>query len=101
MENQSILNKRHKNKHKKKIKKYKSKFFFLFFITSFIILFIFLLLFFLLRKNKILLESEWKYKPAGNKIKTSWAYNLDPYKIWQEYPRPQLQREEWINLNGP
>ena len=27
--------------------------------------------------------------------------NLDINKIWQEYPRPQLEREKWINLNGP
>ena len=27
--------------------------------------------------------------------------NLDINNIWNEYPRPQLERKDWINLNGP
>ena len=47
-------------------------------------------------------EEKWDdWKPAGNRIKTKWGINLDYKKVWQEYPRPQLQREDWINLNGP
>ena len=38
--------------------------------------------------------------PAGNKIKTKWGKNLEPNKVWQEYPRPQLERKQWLNLNG-
>ena len=41
-----------------------------------------------------------KWCPAGNKIKTKWGKNLDPNKVWQEYPRPQLERKQWLNLNG-
>ena len=41
-----------------------------------------------------------KWCPAGNKIKTKWGKNLDTKKVWQEYPRPQLERKEWLNLNG-
>ena len=41
------------------------------------------------------------WHPAGDKIKTKWGTNLDPNKVWQEYPRPQLERKEWLNLNGP
>ena len=41
-----------------------------------------------------------KWCPAGNKIKTKWGKNLDPKKVWQEYPRPQIERKEWLNLNG-
>ena len=44
------------------------------------------------------LKDDWK--PAGNRIKTKWGKNLDYKKVWQEYPRPQLQREDWMNLNG-
>ena len=33
-------------------------------------------------------------------IKTKWGKNLDKNNIWQEYPRPQLERKDWINLNG-
>ena len=46
-------------------------------------------------------NQEWKWQPAGERIKTRWAEKLDPNKIWQEYPRPQLERKDWINLNGP
>ena len=46
-------------------------------------------------------EDKWKWAPVGDRIKTSWGINLDPKKVLQEYPRPQLQREEWMNLNGP
>ena len=46
-------------------------------------------------------KSDWKWEPKGERIKTIWGKNLDPQKVWQEYPRPQLERKEWINLNGP
>lgn len=41
---------------------------------------------------------EWS--PAGDKIMTSWGETLDPSNIHVEYPRPQMARDEWINLNG-
>ena len=31
---------------------------------------------------------------------TKWAKELTPANAWDEYPRPQLQRENWTNLNG-
>ncbi|QHI70869.1 glycoside hydrolase family 2 [Tichowtungia aerotolerans] len=31
---------------------------------------------------------------------TVWGEQLNPESVWQEYPRPQMQREEWMNLNG-
>lgn len=33
-------------------------------------------------------------------IKTKWADDVNPQKVLQEYPRPQLVRGNWINLNG-
>ena len=45
-------------------------------------------------------SEESKWVPAGNKIKTKWGKNLTPNNIWQEYPRPQLERKDWLNLNG-
>ena len=45
-------------------------------------------------------SQEFKWLPAGNKIKTNWGINLNQNNIWQEYPRPQLERKDWINLNG-
>ena len=33
-------------------------------------------------------------------IFTKWGENLDKDNILQEYPRPQFQRESYLNLNG-
>lgn len=41
---------------------------------------------------------EWK--PAGDKIKTAWAEKIDPANPLPEYPRPQMVRDQWLNLNG-
>ena len=63
-----------------------------------------LIVFLLLSKEENSLRSlkeinpDWK--PAGDRLKTRWGVNLDPNKVWQEYPRPQLERKDWINLNG-
>ena len=38
--------------------------------------------------------------PAGDRIMTEWGENLDPSNVHQEYPRPQMVRERWANLNG-
>jgi beta-galactosidase/beta-glucuronidase len=32
---------------------------------------------------------------------TRWAKYIDPNHILPEYPRPQMVRERWLNLNGP
>ena len=40
------------------------------------------------------------WKPAGEKIKTAWAEKVTPENVWQSYPRPQLVRQDWKNLNG-
>lgn len=40
------------------------------------------------------------WKPAGDKIKTKWAEQVDVNSVLPEYPRPILEREEWKNLNG-
>ncbi len=33
-------------------------------------------------------------------LKTRWAAEVDPINPLPEYPRPQLVRPDWINLNG-
>ena len=48
----------------------------------------------------LLFPKQYKWYPAGDKIKTKWGVNLSSNKIWQEYPRPQLERKDWLNLNG-
>ena len=40
------------------------------------------------------------WAPAGDKITTVWGETLDPSAVWQAYPRPQMVREQWQNLNG-
>jgi len=41
---------------------------------------------------------DWKI--VEGKIRTAWSEKIDPSKVWQEYPRPQLVRDNWKNLNG-
>ena len=43
-------------------------------------------------------QAQWK--PAGDKIKTQWAEQVNPESVLPEYPRPQLERADWLNLNG-
>ena len=33
-----------------------------------------------------------QWKPAGDKIKTSWAETMDTNKVLDEYPRPIMKR---------
>lgn len=42
--------------------------------------------------------AEWK--PIGNKIKTQWADEVNPSNALPEYPRPIMERAQWLNLNG-
>ena len=40
------------------------------------------------------------WRPAGDRLKTAWAAQVDPACPLPEYPRPLLTRGEWQNLNG-
>lgn len=42
----------------------------------------------------------YSWVPAGDRIKTHWGDNLNPNEVWQEYPRPIMERSDWENLNG-
>lgn len=44
------------------------------------------------------LSAQWK--PVGDKLKTPWAEKVNPADVLPEYPRPQLERKAWVNLNG-
>ena len=33
-------------------------------------------------------------------MRTEWGGKVTPENVWQEYPRPELKRENWTNLNG-
>ena len=41
-----------------------------------------------------------QWKPVGDKLKTPWAEKVDPNNVLSEYPRPQMERTAWVNLNG-
>src|SRR6516164_407097 len=40
------------------------------------------------------------WQPAKGPLVTRWAKDVDPEKVHPEYPRPQLVRKDWLNLNG-
>jgi beta-galactosidase/beta-glucuronidase len=54
--------------------------------------------FLLLACSTITAQTEWKI--AGDKISTPWAEKVDPARPLPEYPRPQMVRGTWMNLNG-
>lgn len=35
--------------------------------------------------------------PKENRMKTVWADKVTSENVWQSYPRPQLQRSQWMN----
>ncbi|MCD7971028.1 MAG: beta galactosidase jelly roll domain-containing protein [Alistipes sp.] len=41
-----------------------------------------------------------QWSPAGDKIRTPWADQVDPANVLPEYPRPIMERDQWMNLNG-
>ncbi|MEL7587854.1 MAG: sugar-binding domain-containing protein [Prolixibacteraceae bacterium] len=41
-----------------------------------------------------------QWQPAGDKIKTAWAEQIDVNNVLPEYPRPIMERPDWQNLNG-
>ncbi len=46
------------------------------------------------------LQSQTTWNIAGDKIITPWAATLDIKNVLPEYPRPQMVRKNWKNLNG-
>ena len=45
-----------------------------------------------------LTQGDWK--PANGPLMTRWAKEVSPQNAHPEYPRPQMVREDWLNLNG-
>jgi len=43
-------------------------------------------------------QLQWQIQPGT--IVTRWAKEVTPSKVQAEYPRPQLVRSKWVNLNG-
>ncbi|BDI33803.1 hypothetical protein CCAX7_58540 [Capsulimonas corticalis] len=40
------------------------------------------------------------WAPKKAPIMTKWASQVDPKNPWPDYPRPQMVRTKWLNLNG-
>jgi hypothetical protein len=40
------------------------------------------------------------WKPAAGPLMTRWAKDVTPDKTLPDYPRPQMVRKDWTNLNG-
>ena len=48
--------------------------------------------------NSVYLFAQWK--PVDGRIMTEWAAKIDVENVLPEYPRPIMERADWINLNG-
>ena len=48
----------------------------------------------------LLIASQWSVAQTV-RLKSPWADSIDLSKPHQEYPRPQMVRSAWQNLNGP
>ena len=46
----------------------------------------------------VVASADWE--PVEGRIMTLWAEEVSPDKPLPEYPRPQLTRSDWLNLNG-
>ncbi len=51
-------------------------------------------------KNALENISRAHEKDAINTLYTPWGEQLDPAHVWEEYPRPQMQRDNYHMLNG-
>ena len=40
------------------------------------------------------------WAPAKGPLMTRWSKEVSPQHVLPEYPRPQMARREWVNLNG-
>ena len=56
------------------------------------------LLLLLLLQYSFIQAQNWA--PVPGQIMTNWANNVTPENVWKEYPRPQMVRTDWLNLNG-
>ncbi|MGF7047700.1 beta-galactosidase/beta-glucuronidase [Paenibacillus sp. DS2015] len=45
-------------------------------------------------------EQDIRWKPAVGSLMTRWAKEVNPQTVLPEYPRPQMVRDRWMNLNG-
>jgi hypothetical protein len=58
----------------------------------------FIVLLLLVAYAPAVVAAEWK--PVPGPLKTEWVTHVSPDQVHPEYPRPQMVREDWTNLNG-
>src|SRR2546423_172717 len=58
------------------------------------------LLYLFLIPPQIWAQSSSDWKPASGPLFTKWGKEVDPVKVLPEHPRPQMMRQDWLNLNG-
>jgi len=54
----------------------------------------------LLATTTALSATEAPWAPAPGSLMTRWAKDVSPEKVLPEYPRPQMVRKDWTNLDG-
>ncbi|GAC1443401.1 MAG: glycoside hydrolase family 2 TIM barrel-domain containing protein [Sediminibacterium sp.] len=59
---------------------------------------VFFSFFFIVAAFHLSAQDKWQIVPG--RIQTPWAEKVDPSHVLPEYPRPQLVRRNWQNLNG-
>ncbi|MEK7254933.1 MAG: sugar-binding domain-containing protein, partial [Bacteroidota bacterium] len=64
-------------------------------MSRFSLAFLFLLLF---QLNHLPAQPVWR--PAPSPLTTPWTDKVSPQSPLPEYPRPQMVRHNWVNLNG-
>ncbi|MDF1824984.1 MAG: sulfatase-like hydrolase/transferase [Verrucomicrobiales bacterium] len=52
------------------------------------------------RFNGSILQHEVVSEMRKVAMRTPWSEKVVPEEVWSEYPRPQLRRDQWTNLNG-
>lgn len=45
-------------------------------------------------------KADTQWKPARGPLATRWTKDVSPENAHPEYPRPQMVRQGWLNLNG-
>ncbi|MDR1383145.1 MAG: hypothetical protein LBJ67_04755 [Planctomycetaceae bacterium] len=58
------------------------------------------IIFCLVLGNKIFAQGSSDFASPSSRVLTKWGRNLNPDDVLQNYPRPQMVRSDWLNLNG-